>query len=95
MGLFCISLFGTGDVHEHILDKPPRFLFLFFFFLFSPHDAVHLTIMYMSDEPMGSMSIGGVPSLFYLQKIYWIIVGSVLAAATLVNLLNRLLAQHR
>lgn len=84
-------------MHEHILDKRSRFLFfLFFFFFFTSRYAVHsLTIMYMSDEPMGSMSIGGVPSLFYLQKVYWIIVGSVLAAATLVNLLNRLLAQHR
>lgn len=51
--------------------------------------------MYMSDMPMGSMSIGGVPSLFDLQKIYWIVVASALAAATVVNVLNRALAQHR
>lgn len=44
---------------------------------------------------MGSMSMGGVPSLFDLQKIYWIVVGSALGVATLVNVLNRLLAQHR
>lgn len=45
--------------------------------------------------PMGSMSMGGGPSLFDLQKIYWIVVACALAVAFSVNLLNRLLAQHR
>jgi hypothetical protein len=50
----------------------------------------------MSDMPMGSMSMGdGAPSLFTLQKMYWAVVGSAIGAATLVNILNRLLAQHR
>lgn len=50
----------------------------------------------MSDMPMGAMSMGdGAPSLFTLQKMYWAVVGSAIGAATLVNILNRLLAQHR
>jgi hypothetical protein len=50
----------------------------------------------MSDMPMGSMSMGdGAPSLFTMQKMYWAVVGSAIGAATLVNILNRLLAQHR
>jgi hypothetical protein len=52
--------------------------------------------MSMGDMPMGSMSMGdGVPSLFYLQKMYWVVVGSAIATATVVNILNRVLAQHR
>lgn len=52
--------------------------------------------MFMSGMSMGSTSTGnGVPSLSDLQKIYWTVVGSVIAAATVVNILNRLLAQHR
>lgn len=50
----------------------------------------------MSDMPMGAMSMGdGAPSLFTMQKMYWAVVGSAIGAATLVNILNRLLAQHR
>ncbi|OOQ85175.1 metalloreductase [Penicillium brasilianum] len=50
----------------------------------------------MSDMPMGSMSMGdGAPSLFTLQRMYWAVVGSAIGAATLVNILNRALAQHR
>ncbi|GES63109.1 metalloreductase [Aspergillus terreus] len=45
---------------------------------------------------MGSMSMGnGVPSLFYLQKMYWAVVGSAIAAGTVVNILNRFLAVQR
>lgn len=45
---------------------------------------------------MGSMSMGpGVPTLFTLQQMYWAVVGSAIAAATIVNVLDRLLAQHR
>ncbi|KAJ5092507.1 hypothetical protein NUU61_007377 [Penicillium alfredii] len=46
--------------------------------------------------PMGAMSMGaGVPSLFYLQKMYWAVVGSAIGAATLANVLNHAVAQHR
>ncbi|KAL4898752.1 metalloreductase [Aspergillus ambiguus] len=52
--------------------------------------------MSMDMGPMGSMSMGdGVPSLFYLQKMYWAVVGSAIAAGTIVNLLNRFLAIQR
>ncbi|KAJ5298271.1 uncharacterized protein N7443_006391 [Penicillium atrosanguineum] len=52
--------------------------------------------MSMGDMPMGSMSMGdGVPGLFYLQKMYWAVVGSAIATATVVNILNKVLAQHR
>jgi len=48
------------------------------------------------DMPMGSMSMGpGVPGLFYLQKMYWAVVGAAIAAATVVNLLNHVLARQR
>lgn len=44
----------------------------------------------------GSMSMGnGVPGLFYLQKMYWAVIGSAIAAATVVNVLNRFLAFQR
>lgn len=52
--------------------------------------------MYMSDMPMGSNSMGtGTPRLFDLQKIYWTVLGWAISVATVVNILNRLLAQHR
>ncbi|CAG8890464.1 unnamed protein product [Penicillium egyptiacum] len=52
--------------------------------------------MSMGDMPAGSMSMGdGVPSLFTLQKMYWAVVGSAIGAATLVNVLDRVLASHR
>ncbi|KAJ5502629.1 Riboflavin synthase-like beta-barrel [Penicillium fimorum] len=52
--------------------------------------------MSMGDMPAGSMSMGdGIPSLFTLQKMYWAVVGSVVGAATLVNVLDRVLARHR
>lgn len=45
---------------------------------------------------MGSMSMSdGAPSLFTMQKMYWAVVGSAIGAATIVNILNRALAQHR
>lgn len=45
---------------------------------------------------MGSMSMGdGVPSLFYLQKMFWAAVGSAVALATLVNMYNKLLCRQR
>ncbi|KAJ5824890.1 Riboflavin synthase-like beta-barrel [Penicillium robsamsonii] len=52
--------------------------------------------MSMGDMPAGSMSMGdGIPSLFTLQKMYWAVVGSVVGAATLVNVVDRVLARHR
>ncbi|KAJ6008706.1 hypothetical protein N7522_003722 [Penicillium canescens] len=52
--------------------------------------------MSMGDMPAGSMFMGdGVPSLFTLQKMYWAVVGSAIGAATLVNVLNRIIARHR
>jgi hypothetical protein len=52
--------------------------------------------MSMGDMPAGSMSMGdGVPSLFTLQKMYWAVVGSAIGAATLVNVLDRVIARNR
>ncbi len=45
---------------------------------------------------MGSMgSTGGVPGYFYMQRQLWVVIGSVIAFATLVNILNYLLLRHR
>lgn len=45
---------------------------------------------------MGGMSMGnGVPGLFYIQKMYWAVIGSAIAAGTVVNILNRFLAYQR
>lgn len=50
----------------------------------------------MEGMSAGSMSMGqGMPSLFTLQQMYWAVVGSVIGAATLVNILNRILEKHR
>lgn len=50
----------------------------------------------MGGMAMGSMSMGnGVPSMFALQQIYWVVVGSAIGIATFVNGLNRLLARYR
>ncbi|KAJ5143563.1 Riboflavin synthase-like beta-barrel [Penicillium bovifimosum] len=52
--------------------------------------------MSMGDMPAGSMSMGdGVPSLFTLQKMYWAVAGSAIGAATLVNVLDRIIARQR
>ncbi|KAJ5542589.1 hypothetical protein N7461_008592 [Penicillium sp. DV-2018c] len=52
--------------------------------------------MSMGDMPAGSMDMGdGVPSLFTLQKMYWAVVGSAIGAATLVNVLDRIIARQR
>ena len=46
--------------------------------------------------PMGHMSMGdGVPGLFSLQKMYWAVVGSAIAAGTVVNAFNNFLAFQR
>jgi hypothetical protein len=45
---------------------------------------------------MGGMSMGsGVPNLFYVQKMYWAVVGAAIAFGTLVNVLNNFLALQR
>ena len=45
---------------------------------------------------MGGMSMGdGVPSLFYIQRMYWAVVGGVIAFATVINVLNKLLSLQR
>ena len=50
----------------------------------------------MNMGPMGHMSMGdGVPGLFYLQKMYWAVVGSAIAAGTVVNAFNNFLAFQR
>lgn len=50
----------------------------------------------MEGMSMGSMSMGnGIPSMFALQKIYWIVVGSAIGTATIVNGINRILARNR
>ncbi|KAJ5887517.1 hypothetical protein N7495_007558 [Penicillium taxi] len=52
--------------------------------------------MSSGDMSMGSMSMGdGVPGLFYMQKMYWAVVGSAIAAATVVNVIDRLIAWNR
>ncbi|KAL8732382.1 MAG: hypothetical protein Q9166_002780 [cf. Caloplaca sp. 2 TL-2023] len=45
---------------------------------------------------MGGMSMGdGVPSLFYVQKMYWAVVGTAIALATIVNVYNNALYRQR
>ncbi|KAF7504921.1 hypothetical protein GJ744_001568 [Endocarpon pusillum] len=42
------------------------------------------------------MSTGeGVPNLFYMQKMYWAVLGAAIACATLINVLNKVLALQR
>ncbi|RHZ49536.1 ferric reductase family protein [Aspergillus thermomutatus] len=50
----------------------------------------------MGHMSMGNMSMGdGVPGLFYLQRMYWAVVGSAIAVGTVANVLNRFLAYQR
>lgn len=45
---------------------------------------------------MGNMSMGnGMPSMFTLQEIYWVVVGNAVGLAALINIVNRLIARHR
>jgi hypothetical protein len=49
----------------------------------------------MSDS-MGSMSMGdGVPGLFYMQQMYWKVVGAAIAFAFAVNMFHKALALQR
>jgi hypothetical protein len=48
------------------------------------------------DGNMGNTSMGnGVPSLFYLQQMFWVIVGAAIACATVVNVYNKMLLRQR
>lgn len=50
----------------------------------------------MDGMSMGSMSMGsGVPNLFYLQKIFWAVTGSVIGLAAAMNAYNKLLFRQR
>jgi hypothetical protein len=52
--------------------------------------------MDMSGMDMGSMSTAvGIPTFFQFQQYYWAVVGTVIAIATVANVLNRFLAQQR
>jgi predicted ferric reductase len=50
-----------------------------------------------SDDPdLGDSSAGdGVPGYFYMQKVFWVIIGSVIAFAMIINILNKILAFQR
>ncbi|KAL8697301.1 MAG: hypothetical protein Q9201_007191 [Fulgogasparrea decipioides] len=48
------------------------------------------------DHGMGGMSMGdGIPSPFYLQKMYWAVVGTAIGCASLINLYNKFLYRQR
>ncbi|KAI9852808.1 MAG: hypothetical protein M1838_005029 [Thelocarpon superellum] len=50
----------------------------------------------MDMAPSSSMFMGaGMPKLFYLQQMYWVIIGITVGVAAVVNLLNELLAHQR
>lgn len=45
---------------------------------------------------MGSMgTASGVPGYFYMQKMYWVVIGSIIAFAALLNLLDNILLWQR
>lgn len=45
---------------------------------------------------MGGISTGnGALNLFYVQKMYWAVLGAAIAFATLINVLNKVLALQR
>jgi hypothetical protein len=48
------------------------------------------------DMPMGHMHMGdGLPDLFYLQRMYWAVVGTAIGIATLVNVLDKIVDTQR
>ena len=52
--------------------------------------------MDMSGMEMGSMNMGdGIPNQFYLQQIYWAVIGAAIGCAALVNGLNKILHRQR
>lgn len=50
-----------------------------------------------SDDPdLGDSSAGnGVPGYFYMQKVFWVVICSVIAFAMIINILNNILAFQR
>lgn len=38
---------------------------------------------------------GGVPDMFNMQRMYWAVVGAVIAVATIANVLNKIIAAQR
>jgi predicted ferric reductase len=57
--------------------------------------------MDMPGMDMGESDIGdtptanGVPGYFYMQRVFWTIIGSFIALAVLINILSKMLAFHR
>ncbi|KIV85429.1 hypothetical protein PV11_01125 [Exophiala sideris] len=49
----------------------------------------------MDGPDMGAMNAMGVPGYFYLQKIFWVVIGSVIAFCTLLNVLDHILLWQR
>lgn len=48
------------------------------------------------EMPAGSMSMGGgVPGLFYLQQMYWAVIGAAIAFAAAINVVNKFLNYQR
>lgn len=48
------------------------------------------------DGSMGNTSTGnGIPSLFYLQQMFWAAIGAAIACATVINVYNNLLWRQR
>lgn len=45
----------------------------------------------MGDMPMSA----GMPSYFWLEKMFWVVIGSAIAFATLINILNKILFRQR
>ena len=44
---------------------------------------------------MGGMSMGGGLDPFYLQQMFWAVVGTAIGIATLVNVINRCISWQR
>lgn len=45
---------------------------------------------------MGGMSMGAAATdLFYVQRMYWAVLGAAIAFATMVNVMNKVLALQR
>ena len=51
--------------------------------------------MFMGDDLGDTPTPDGVPGYFYMQKVFWIITGSAIAFATLINIVNKVLALQR
>lgn len=43
----------------------------------------------------GTSGSGDAPSYFYMQQMYWAVVGSVIGVATVGNVLNKIIAAQR